>query len=217
MITDLAGLRTDVDARFSSLGPRHWPPPRRKGEGPRDEEYSRCLDPGKYVIASQRASAWSDALEAAELAAVKRMGTRELGPWGAVETTSITARRPGTEPVFLHTSSEQLPGLIVAYGSPEVVLTSHPPCGCDACDHGSAEVIQGIDEALESIVLGEVVIERNRSSGRIVTRNWQTSSRRPRSDPRWMIGRWNGAPWFPEPSPEEDAPSPMGDAPHPAN
>jgi hypothetical protein len=109
----LATLRAEVTSRFLTASPRPWPVPRTGQQAPAEEEYSRCLHPDKYVI-TQRATAWASALVAAGVATINPMDPRELVPWGAVETTSITPTRPGAMPVFVHFSSEQLPGVIAA-------------------------------------------------------------------------------------------------------
>lgn len=110
----LAALRADVESRFSAAGPRPWPDLRPGGQAPAQEEYSRCLDPAKYDIVTQRVTAWVDALVNGGVATSAPMGPRDLPPWGTVETTAMTATRPGTEPVFLHVTSEHLPGVVVA-------------------------------------------------------------------------------------------------------
>lgn len=189
-------LRAEVESRFQAVVPGSWSAPRSWHQEPAEEEYSRCLDPGKYVITQQRATAWSSALAEAGVAATKRMGSRKLMPWGEVETSVITAARPGAEPVFVHLTSEHMPGLVIAYGRPEVVLTAQPVCGCDACDDGSKPLLEAIDEAFESVVLGEVLIEHGDGSARVVTRNGESTSSSADPEPTWVVGRWNGAPWL---------------------
>lgn len=44
----------------------------------------------------------------------------------AVERTVITAARPDAEPVFLHFTSQHMPGVVLAYGRPKMVLTAQP-------------------------------------------------------------------------------------------
>jgi len=194
--TAFAGLRAEVESLFQSVGPRPWLAPRPAAQGPAVEEYSRCLDPGKYLITQQRATAWSSALVDSGVATSNRMGPRTLGHWGAVETTSLVSSRPGTEPVFLHFTLEHLRGVIIAYGNPDVVLTAQPVCGCDACDDGSGPLLEAIDEAFESIVLGEVLIEHGKRTARVVTHAGESTSSTLDPDPSWVLGRWNGAPWL---------------------
>ena len=189
-------VKADVETRFRAAVPRPWAAPRSFHQEPAEEEYSRCVDPGKYVIAQQRATAWCSALTDAGIATSTKMGPRELVPWGAVESTMIAAAHAGTEPVFLHFTSEHVPGVVLAYGRPEVVLTAQPVCGCDACDDGSASLLEALDEAFESVVLGEVLIEHGERSARVVTCNGESTSSSTDPEPTWVVGRWNGAPWL---------------------
>ncbi len=191
-----ATVRADMERRFLAADPRPWPAPRKGHQQPGEEEYSRCLHPDKFLITQQRATAWAAALVQAGVATASLMGLRELAPWGTVETTAITAARPGAEPVFLHFSSEHLPGVILAYGSPDVVLTAQPVCGCDACDEGSESLVEEVDEAFASAVLGEVLIEHGTRSARVVTLHGESTSTRLASDPHWVVGRWNGSSWL---------------------
>lgn len=192
----LTRLRAEVESRFWGAGARPWRAPRAVGQGPEMEEYSRCLDPHKYVIIQQRATAWTSALVDAGVATGKRLGMGVLPPWGSVETTALSATRPGTEKVFLHLTSEHLVGAVVAYGEPEVVLTAQPVCGCDACDDGSDPLLEAIDDAFESAVMGEVLIEHGKRSARVVTGLGESTSSTVRPEPNWVVGRWQGAAWL---------------------
>jgi len=192
----LAQMRASVESHFLATDPRPWAAPRPLRQDPAQEEYSRCLDPGKYVILQKRASAWAAALAESGVASVESLGPRDLAPWGTVQTTLLTSSRPGTQPAFLHVTSANRPGLTIAYGLPEVVLVSQPVCGCDACDDGSGPLLEALDETLESVVLGEVLIEHEKRSVRVVTRNWGSSSSDLEDDPTRIVGRWSGGPWL---------------------
>jgi hypothetical protein len=194
--TAFAGLCAKVESLFQSVGPRPWSAPRPANQGPVGDEYSRCLDPGKYLITQQRATAWASALVDSGIAISSRIGPRTLGHWGPVESTSLMSSRPGTEPLFLHFSSEYLPGVIIAYGNPDVVLTAQPVCGCDACDDGSGPLLEAIDEAFESVVLGEVLIEHSKRTAHLITRTGRSTSSTLDPDPNWVVGRWDGGPWL---------------------
>ncbi len=98
--------------------------------------------------------------------------------------------------MFVHFTHQHLPGVVVGYGDPQVVLMAEPVCGCDACDDGSDVLIEAIDEAFESVILGEVLIEHDEHRTRVVTRNSASTSTSDRSDPTWVAGRWNGAAWL---------------------
>jgi hypothetical protein len=194
--SSLVTLRAQVEARFLAAGPRTWPDPHPYGEGPAEEEYSRCLDPGKYVIAQHRATAWVTVLVGAGVATLTSRGRRNLAPWGTLVTSVLTPRRHRAEPMFLHFTSDRLPGVIVAYGHPRVVLASQPVCGCDACDDGSDALIAAIDEAIESVVRGAVLMEQGKRGVRVVTMRGEAMSVDLDPDPERVIGRWNGAAWL---------------------
>ena len=189
-------LRGEMELGFLAAGPRPWPAPRAVFERPADEEYSRCLHPEKYVITQQRATAWASALVTAGVATTISLGPRDLAPWGAVVTTSIVSTREGAEPVFVHFTHQHLPGVVVGYGSPQVVLIALPVCGCDACDDGSDVLIEAIDEAFESVILGEVLIEHDDHRTRVVTRNSVSTSTSDIGASAWVPGRWSGAAWL---------------------
>lgn len=44
------------------------------------------------------------------------------------------------------------PSLRVAWGTPDVVLEVQPDCGCDACDTGSADLLEAVDGAVRSAI-----------------------------------------------------------------
>lgn len=189
-------LRAEVDSRFVAAHPRSWPDPHPQGQGPAEDEYSRCLDPGKYATGQQRARVWASVLVEAGVATMTALGSRDVAPWGTVDTTALTPKRRDCQPMFLHFSSDQLPGVIVAFGHPEVVLASQPVCGCDACDDGSDALIEAIDEAVESVVRGAALIEQGQRSVRVVTLHGEATSSGLDPDPDRVIGHWNGAPWL---------------------
>jgi hypothetical protein len=57
-------------------------------------------------------------------------------------------------------------------------------------------LIEAIDKAFESIVLGEVLIEHGERRARVVTLNGESTSSTVSPAPGWVIGRWSGAPWL---------------------
>lgn len=44
--------------------------------------------------------------------------------------------------------------LVVAAADPAIDLELVPHCGCDACDRGSREVLEVVDDAIVSVVIG---------------------------------------------------------------
>lgn len=145
----------------------------------REEEYSRCLDLGKYRILWSREEAWARVLTARgwadrdDLAAGDlRSGLRWVAPprLPLHRTTVLRPRRPGAQPLILaRTAAEvtavdgvvdltrtdaELPGLVLGIGDPTLEVERFPDCGCDACDSGSRDLLEVLDRAILSIVDG---------------------------------------------------------------
>lgn len=167
-------LQAQVDAHWAERDLPSWPSPRPAMDPPRDEEYSRVSDPARYRIVHERARAWtellselpgvrSESMPSAPLDANGRLGSFDRG-------TRLTSDREGTLPLLLlerdaaitdHAGSDGGPTLAVlhlAVAEPTVELAFHPDCGCDACDWGSADLLEAIDEAVRHVVAGPLVI-----------------------------------------------------------
>src|SRR5699024_2122424 len=109
----LLDLLADVEHAFAVTGADTppWPDPH-LGPGGRDvpvreEEYSRCLAPGKYRIVVTRAEAWAQVLtargwagreEVADVAALRWLTAPHLGGCGA---TILRPHRTGAQPLLL--------------------------------------------------------------------------------------------------------------------
>jgi len=124
---------------------------------PRDEEYSRVTDAGRYRIVHARAQAWAAALRDALGADV----ARDAG------TTRVLPPRPSTLPLLLVEEDVELVGqegrlplLRVAVVDPTWEVARQPDCGCDACDSGSDDVLEAIDDAIATVVGGPFVAMR---------------------------------------------------------
>lgn len=112
---------------------------------PLEEEYSRCLDPGKYRILPARGEAWVRALTRLGVATVDEVVDPAAAwrdePDVRVETaTRLRPTRAGAISLLLgFTSLQGVPAAVVVIGAgqPEVPLVTLPDCGCDACDSGS--------------------------------------------------------------------------------
>lgn len=141
-----------VESHFAARpdGLATWPDPHPDRDPP-EEEYSRCLDPGKYRIIGARVQAWATALAEAQIAA-------------RVDHASgfdIVPRRPGAVPITVAiTGFEGLAdnGLTLSVDSPggSVELLRLPDCGCDACDSGSADLLTQVDEFFLHVLDGGV-------------------------------------------------------------
>jgi hypothetical protein len=143
-----------------------WPDPH-SGREPADEEYSRCLDPGKYQIIGARADAWLRALAELSLATVTPAGDLDAGwrsgpPRGAPVTRARWARPdlPGTIALLVcwRGFGSVLDNLVtLGAGEPAVEIATLPDCGCDACDDGSAGLIETFDDRVLDVISGEFV------------------------------------------------------------
>lgn len=160
MIPDDA-LRAAVDAAFAVTGRElaAWPDPH-PDRSPLDEEYSRLTDPARWRIVGARADAWIRALVDLGLAVVEAAAEEA---WEAPPPTEVTrADRlvPHTDdapPLVLGRSrlgEVADAGVTLGVGDPATLVTWIPECGCDACDSGSADELEVLDEHILSVVAG---------------------------------------------------------------
>ncbi|MFP5488205.1 MAG: DUF6226 family protein [Acidimicrobiia bacterium] len=162
---DAESLLPAVDRAFelTSSALRQWddphPPPDRLVA---DEEYSRVTDPGRWRIIGARVDAWLDALMAEGLATVERGAAVDWEePPGPIVTRTDLVRPTvagGLPLVVGRTRIEAVEdaGIVLGVGLPAVPLVWIPDCGCDACDSGSADVIDQVDTWIGGIVRGEL-------------------------------------------------------------
>ena len=159
-------LLGEVDAAFAatSRGLRHWSDPH-PDRSPLEEEYSRLFDPGKWRIIGARVDAWIEALVTSGVATAERDVDRDVEvtwvepPRNDVHRVDrVTARRDGTVPLVVtrnRIEGVDGAGVTIGAGDPAVVVEMIPDCGCDACDSGSQDVIDQVDDCLGGIVRGE--------------------------------------------------------------
>jgi hypothetical protein len=184
---DIATLQGAVDAAFAVTGASTppWPDPH-PNKAPADEEYSRCLDPGRYRILAARVDAWTQVLTSAGLAAVEPVPD-VAGVWrDEVSRKPVTAvwvhpARTGALPLLVgYRPLDDVADAIVVLGAgrPAVLLTELPFCGCDACDDGSAYLLGELDEHIAAVVSGALV-QVTTPSGTVVTtgRGWTADGR----------------------------------------
>lgn len=207
-------LLSSVEAAFALTGATTpgWPDPH-PDRDPLEEEYSRCLDQGKYGILQTRLDAWRQALTARGLVQVSEASATE---WvGQVrppqerpsELHFVPTAAGGLSLVAATTIVDDAPfGLDLGVRSadhPSAYLASLPDCGCDACDSGSADLLGQLDRHLLSIAQGGVI--HARLGAEFVTRNldgWSASSKGKDSwlDPSRRaaknVRRWSGTPWM---------------------
>ncbi len=170
-----ASLLPAVDDVFARLrGDLHdWPDPHPGGASPAEHEYSRVTDPGRYRLLGVRADAWVEVLTSAGLgsvdtpapAAVQWQGDQHLTP----SRVAVVRGRPGTQPVMVAWSpsgSSQDAFVQVGVGEPVEVLERQPDCGCDACDTGSSDLLETLDNAFVLALSGGVYVVREGDEGR---------------------------------------------------
>lgn len=150
-------LRARMEQRWAAGEHASWPPPRDPMDSPREEEYSRVTDPGRYRIVHERARLWAEVLGELPEVEVEDADGRGL---------RLTCDRAGTLPLLLLERMVAQPGddalavLRVAVARPEIELTEQPDCGCDACDTGSDDILGTIDEHVLVAVGGPLVLLR---------------------------------------------------------
>lgn len=156
-----AGLFAAVEAAFeiTGRGLASWPDPH-PDRSPLDREYSRLSDPGKWRIIGARTDAWLVALVDAGLAVVERDASIQwrVQPGPMISRTErIVPFATGALPLVVARS--QLgdiddAGVVLGVGDPSICVTWFPDCGCDACDSGSQDELDRLDDHLYSIVSG---------------------------------------------------------------
>ncbi|GAA1249946.1 hypothetical protein GCM10009633_23390 [Janibacter melonis] len=223
--THVLDLLDAVEARFAAArtvadwaDPHEDPATPGEHAEPREEEYSRVSHPERHVVVGERVQAWVDELVARGLAGREEVppprpaGPSEpprsgdgwlLRPYLALDRVVVLRpHRAGALPLVLGQIGSE--AVVVAASSPAVELALLPDCGCDACDSGSAALLQEVDEAVLPVVDGSlrvrVTAEREQvaSAGSARTASWARSDTRAR---RRALGRGAyehaGPPWDP--------------------
>lgn len=211
-------LVAEVDLAFvvTGAGTPGWADPH-PDRDPTEEEYSRCLEPQKYRILQTRADAWVQTLAARGLADTRTTADdtegwdgRSLPPPADGRVWRIEPRRPGALTLLLTTTLvDDAPfGTLIGVdsdGSSPALIGSIPSCGCDACDSGSADLVELLDGWVLTVLRGGVV---HASDGRNrLTRTfdgWSGRSRDGEVDQTWLdpdttppgVRRWWGQPWL---------------------
>lgn len=164
-----AGLIPAVDDAFARLRGdlADWPDPHPGGREPLEEEYSRVLDPGKYRLLAARADAWVEAIVGAGLGTARECAPEAVvweGEAVLVPTRVVVVTGPeGTQPVVVGVApsmSAEEAFVQVGVGEPVEVLAQQPDCGCDACDRGSGDLLDVIDDAFVLALSGGVYAVR---------------------------------------------------------
>ena len=150
-----------VDAAFveTGRGLAGWADPY-PDRSPPDEAYSRVTDPCKWRILCARAEAWLAAVAAAGLAEVDSAAEIEWEAPPRLESSRryrATPRLPDALPLIVQ--MERMDdvddvGVTLGVGNPTVVVLETPDCGCDACDSGSQDALEELDEHVLGVVTG---------------------------------------------------------------
>jgi hypothetical protein len=161
VVTEAELLRA-VDAAFEVTGrdAPGWPDPH-PDRTVRDEEYSRVTDPAKWRILGARVDAWFEALGDAGLADIERGATVRWcdDPLRGSVVDRVVPRAEGAIPlVVVRDAIDEVhdAGLRIAIGDPAKAVIDIPDCGCDACDSGSANELDHLDNQLCNIVTGQI-------------------------------------------------------------
>lgn len=170
-MTDWDALQSRVAAAYDAQRLPEWPNPRPDMAEPAHDEYSRVTDPDRYLVVQARSRSWRDAL--AELPGVRvesiDAGSSALGQVTQVGQRSVrvSSSVPCTldlvlieQDIRLTSGEGMLPVLRIAVSQPDVLLDVHPDCGCDACDSGSLDLLNAVDDAIRRVVEGPLVVLR---------------------------------------------------------
>jgi hypothetical protein len=170
-MVSVSELQARVASDFERLNLDSWPDPHLGVTSPRDEEYSRVTDPGRYRIVHARAGVWAEVLKDAlgvRAEAVTPDAVADDGRLDAFDRgVRLIPREPGALPLLLlerdvpaQMGEASLSVLQIGVVRPDVVVETQPDCGCDACDSGSADLLEAIDNTIRQVVGGPFVVLR---------------------------------------------------------
>lgn len=116
-------------------------------------------NPQKWRILRARAEAWLKALDAAGLADIDPDASVVWEEQPGVDVVGGQRASPlgsGAIPLtFAWTRFDDAEGVVIGVGDPTVVVEVVPDCGCDACDSGSQDALDVLDEYVLGVVTGE--------------------------------------------------------------
>lgn len=173
-----SSLLPAVDDAFARLRGdlADWPNPHPGGRAAIEEEYSRCLEPEKYRLLAVRADAWVEAITGAGLGVAEQVDPSCVSwldePFLTLSRVTVVRGRVGTQPIVVGIAPSQGADeafVQVGVGEPVEVLDRQPDCGCDACDSGSADLLETIDSAFILALSGGVHVVRE--GDRVVRRS----------------------------------------------
>ena len=154
----------------TAAGLAPWPDPH-PDRNPAEDEYSRVTDAGRYRIIGARADAWADALVELGLASIGgtvewiRPPRTDLGRTRTIVPMVESALRIVIARSRLGEVADA--GVTLGAGWPADVIAWFPHCGCDACDSGSQDELDLLDQHLLAIVTG--TFRQLRQGDRVIT------------------------------------------------
>ncbi len=194
-------LAAAVEAAFAETGRGlpTWPDPH-PDSSPHDNEYSRVTDPHKWRIVGARADAWLVALADTDLAEIEF--DKEIS-WDVPPTTIVSRtdralpRIAGAMPLVVARSrlgAVDDAGVTLGVGDPAVHLAAIPYCGCDACDSGSQDTLDQLDDYVLGVVSGAYRrLWRGDHEITVISRQrWSASGRFGRSEVEAILTRPDG-------------------------
>lgn len=153
-------LTDRVDAVYALSNPTSWPDPHQDREAT-TEEYSRVTNPEKYSIAILRARAWAQVLESLPDIDAEPVEAETLGSHFS-RGLRLTSRRADTLPLLILESDPRstggIPVVSVSMAESDIEIGRLPDCGCDACDFGSENLVEGLDGTIIEALNGMVVM-----------------------------------------------------------
>ena len=163
VVPTVADLLAVVDDEFAVTGRglRRWPDPH-PDRTPRDDEYSRVTDAARWRIVGARADAWLAALVRTGVAAVRHdvpVAWADPATSTVVRTAVAIPLAPGALGLAVGRSrigDVADAGVTLGVGDPTMVVGLVPDCGCDACDSGSADELDHLDQTFADIVDGRL-------------------------------------------------------------
>ena len=153
-MTTIADVRTEIDRVFDAFGAPSWPNPHTGSSVAAEEEYSRITDPGRYHVLVLRLQAWQTVLEALcdiDVDTMTKSPGRLQQRWSS----------PHGDTLPLHLSVVtfyQVPFVGLSVTSDADPFDIVPDCSCDACDHGSDDLLRVLDVDLTAVVDGSLVV-----------------------------------------------------------
>jgi hypothetical protein len=160
------GILAAVDREYATdpLSAVTWDDPHADVEI-REEEYSRVTEPGRYRIVGARVDAWERALVGLGLA--RSQGIVTPSDWTQAPSQDAVLLVPtveGAQPLVLAKSAfDDIPATVLiagtggaGAGSGVRAVGDAPGCACDACDRGSDDLLEYVDELVWSVVGGFV-------------------------------------------------------------